>query len=312
VPSGDDRAGIATPPGAPGSPARADNGPTMPRRTPANPASATTRAGEVRLLPDTDRPDAHLLTLDGTPQSYVDLDDPAHLEFEYVRRLAHLADLALPPEPEPIDALHLGGGALTLPRYVAHTRPGSRQLAVEIDPDLIEFVRTHLPLDKKIRLRVRASDAREALAGMKPGSWDLLISDVFAGARTPAHLTSLEYVQLTAHALREHGVYTANLADGTALRFARAQAATVHAVYPHTVLIAEPAVLRGRRYGNVVLAGSRHPLPVPALVRATAADPFPARVLAGDELVAWIGGAAVVTDATAADSPQPPPGTFVV
>ncbi|WP_051452114.1 spermidine synthase [Actinospica robiniae] len=284
----------------------------MPRRTPAAPASATTRTGEVRLLPDTDRPDAHLLTLDGTPQSYVDLDDPTHLEFEYVRRLAHLADLALAPESAAVDALHLGGGALTLPRYLAHTRPGSRQLAVEIDPELTEFVRTHLPLDKRARLRVRAADAREALAGMKPDSWDLVISDVFAGARTPAHLTSLEYVQLTAHALREPGVYAANLADGAPLRFARAQAATVQAVYPHVVLIAEPAVLRGRRYGNIVLAGSRHPLPVPALVRATAADPFTARVLTGDELTTWIGGAVPVTDATAADSPEPPPGTFVV
>ena len=284
----------------------------MPRRTPATPAAVTTRTGEVRLLPDTDLPDAHLLTVDGTPQSYVDLDDPTHLEFEYVRRLAHLADLALPPAPAAVDALHLGGGALTLPRYLAHTRPGSRQLAVEIDPELTEFVRTHLPLDKRARLRVRAADAREALATMKPQAWDLLVSDVFAGARTPAHLTSLEYVQLTAHALRDGGVYAANLADGSPLRFARAQAATVQAVYPHAVLIAEPAVLRGRRYGNLVLAASRHPLPVAALTRATAADPFPARVLAGEELAAWTGGAVPVTDATAADSPEPPPGTFTV
>jgi spermidine synthase len=285
----------------------------MPRRTPATPASATTRTGHVRLLPDTDHPDAHLLTVDATPQSYVDLDDPTHLEFEYIRRLAHLADLAhTEPPPAPLDALHLGGGALTLPRYLAHTRPGSRQLAIEIDPDLTAFVRTHLPLDKRARLRVRAADAREALAGMKPETWDLLISDVFAGARTPAHLTSIEYVQFGARALREHGVYAANLADGAPLRFARAQAATVLAVYPHAALIAEPAVLRGRRYGNLVLAGSRHPLPVPELTRATAADPFPARVLADEELTAWAAGAAPVTDATAADSPEPPPGTFTV
>lgn len=284
----------------------------MPRRTPATPAAVTTSTGEVRLLPDTDLADAHLLTVDGTPQSYVDLEDPTHLEFEYVRRLAHLADLALPAAPAAVDALHLGGGALTLPRYLAHTRPGSRQLAVEIDPELTAFVRAHLPLDKRARVRVRAADAREALSGMKPQAWDLIVSDVFAGARTPAHLTSLEYVQLTARALREHGVYAANLADGSPLRFARAQAATVQAVYPHAILIAEPAVLRGRRYGNLVLAGSRHPLPVPELSRATAADPFAARVLAGDELAAWTGGAAAVTDTTAADSPAPPPGTFVV
>ncbi|HET9168308.1 MAG TPA: fused MFS/spermidine synthase [Actinospica sp.] len=283
----------------------------MPRRSPAEPATAHTRTGLARLMPDTDHPAAYLLTVEDTPQSYVDLDDPAHLEFEYIRRLAHLADLAF-PAAEPVDALHLGGGALTLPRYLAHTRPGSRQLAVEIDTALIEFVRTHLPLDKRARIRVRAADAREALTTLKPAAWDLIVSDVFAGARTPAHLTSIEYVQLTATALRETGVYAANLADGAPLRFARAQAATVHAVYPHCALIAEPGVLRGRRFGNLVLAAAHQPLPLAELTRKAAADPFPARVLAGDELRQWTAGAAPVTDATAADSPAPPPGAFTV
>jgi spermidine synthase len=261
-------------------------------------------------MPDTDHPAAYLLTLDDTPQSYVDLDDPAHLEFEYVRRLAHLTDHALPPGP--IDALHLGGGALTLPRYLHHTRPGSRQLAVEIDPALTDFVRTHLPLDKRARIRVRAADAREALTGMKPATWDLIVSDVYAGARTPAHLTTLEYVQAGANALRQTGLYTANLADGAPLAYSRAQAATVLAVYPHALLIAEPAVLRGRRFGNLVLAAAHHPLPLAELTRATAADPFPARVLADDELRNWTAGATPVTDAAATDSPPPPPGAFTV
>jgi spermidine synthase len=286
----------------------------MPRRTPAKPATTHTQGGLARLLPDTDHPAAYLLTLDETPQSYVNLDDPTHLEFEYIRRLAHLTEHALPehPQPTPVDALHLGGGALTLPRYLAHTRPGSRQLAIEIDTTLTEFVRTHLPLDKRARIRVRAADARQALTTMKPAAWDLVISDVFAGARTPAHLTTLEYVHLTAHTLRPTGLYAANLADGGKLAFARAQAATVLAVYPHTALIAEAAVLRGRRFGNLVLAGAHHPLPLAALTRKAAADPFPARVIADDELRQWTAGATPVTDATATDSPEPPAGAFTV
>jgi Spermine/spermidine synthase domain len=283
----------------------------MPRRTPAEPATARTLGGLTRLLPDTDHPDAYLLTVENTPQSYVDLDDPAHLEFEYIRRLAHLTDHAF-PATAPLDALHLGGGALTLPRYLAHTRPGSRQLAVEIDAGLTEFVRTHLPLDKKARIRVRAADAREALTTMKPAAWDLIISDVFAGARTPSHLTSLEYLRLAARALRETGIYAANLADGAPLKFARAQAATLLAVYPHCALIAEPGVLRGRRFGNLVLAGGHQPLPLAQLTRTSAADPFPARVLADGELRQWVAGAAPVTDATATDSPEPPAGAFTV
>jgi len=284
-------------------------------RRPAHiPVDARTAFGEARLMPDTDFPRAYLLVVDGAPQSYVDLDDPGRLEFEYVRRLGHLADTAFPPGA-PLSALHLGGGALTLPRYIAHTRPGSSQLAVEIDDALTALVREHLPWDKRWRLRVRAQDARLALASRPAASADLIVSDAFAGARTPRHLTSVEYVRLAAAALRPGGVYAANLADGRGgpgphLAFARAQAATLRAVFPHLVMIAEPSVLRGRRFGNLVLAAARVPLPAAALARRTAADPFPARVCADAEVEEWIAGAAPVTDATAADSPEPPPGAF--
>jgi spermidine synthase len=281
------------------------------RRADPPPVAVRTATGTARLLPDVDRPGAMLLTLDDTPQSYVDPHDPARLEFEYVRRLAHLADAAF-PVPARLDAVHLGGGALSLPRYLAYTRPGSDQLAVEIDEELTAFVRLHLPWDRRWRLRVRAADAREALATRRAGSADLIVSDVFAGARTPAHLTSVQYVDLAARALRPAGVYGANIADGAPLAFARGQAATVRAVFPHAAMIAEPSLLRGRRFGNLVLAASRAPLPVAELARRAAADSFPARVTAGADLDAWIGGAAPVTDATAAPSPEPPPGAFEV
>lgn len=277
----------------------------------AIPRSLETPGGQVRLLPDVDRPGGYLLTVDNTPQSFVDLQDPGYLEFEYVRRLGHVIDLAF-PEGAALDAVHLGGGALTLPRYVAHTRPGSRQLAVELDAPLIEFVREHLPWDRRWRLRVRASDAREALGTLREGSWDLVVSDVFAGARTPRQVTTVEYVRLAARALRPGGVYAVNIADGAPLGFARAQAATVAAVFGQVCVLAEPSVLRGRRFGNLVLVASREMLPLAAMSRRVAADPFPARVMAGEEVGAWCAGAVAVVDAVSVDSPAPPPGAFEV
>jgi spermidine synthase len=278
------------------------------RREPP-PASARTTTGLARLLPDLDRPGAMLLTLDGVPQSYVDPHDPTVLEFEYVRTLAYLVDAFFPPGQR-VEAIHLGGGGLSLARYLAHTRPGSAQLAVEIDGPLTEFVREHLPWDRHWRLRVRAADARDALATRRPASADLIVSDAFVGARTPAHLTSVQYVALAKAALRPAGLYAVNLADGAPLTFARAQAATVRALFPHTALIAEPSVLRGRRFGNIVLAGSDTTLPLHQLARAAAADPFPARVYAAEQLDAWIAGTPPVTDTDAAPSPQPPPHAF--
>ncbi|WP_354638439.1 spermidine synthase [Kitasatospora camelliae] len=265
--------------------------------------------GTAKLMPDLDRDGGWLLTLDGTPQSYVDLADPTHLEFEYVQRIAHLLDTAA-PAGEPLDALHLGGGALTLPRYLATTRPGSRQHVVEIDGALVRLIADRLPWPPEITVGV--GDAREALAAVAPGTVDLVVADVFHGSRTPAHLTSVEFLRLAATALRPGGRYAANLADGPPLAFARAQAATVREVFPYSCLVAEPGVLRGRRYGNVLLVGSDRPLPAGELARRFAADAFPARLVEGEDLDAFPAGRGATTDADAEDSPPPPPGAFTL
>ncbi len=289
------------------------------------PVLRATDLGRAKLLPDVDHDGGWLLTLDDTPQSYVDLADPTHLEFEYTRRLGHLVD-ALDrqggpdgpdgPEGGAVDALHLGGGALTLPRYLAATRPGSRQRVVEVDGPLLDLVEQHLPWQGPgVDITAEVGDAREALAALArtaPGSLDLVVADVFHGSRTPRHLTSVEFLRLAAAVLRPGGVYAANLADGAPLAFARAQTATLRAVFPQTCLIAEPPVLRGRRYGNILLVGSAGPLPVADLVRRLAGDIFPARLTDGADLAAFAGRTPPVTDATATDSPPPPDGAFSV
>lgn len=253
------------------------------------------RFGMAELVPDLSRTGSWLLFTGGVPQSQVDTDDPGYLEFEYVRRIGHVADLAF-PAGEPLRVLHLGGGALTLPRYLAHTRPGSRQLVAELDAPLTELVRKYLPLPPGHRIRVRAADARDVLESAREASYDLVINDVFAGARTPFHLTTAECARAAARALRSGGVYVVNVADGPALGHARRTVATIRSEYKETCMIAEPAVLRGRRLGNLVLVASDRPLPSAALRRATAGDPFPARVVDGDELARFASGAAVITD----------------
>jgi len=264
--------------------------------------------GRAELLRDADRREAWMLLIDGVPQSHVDLADPGYLDFEYVRRLGHLIDEA-GPAGQPLRVLHLGAGALTLARYVALTRPGSPQLAVEVDGALVDLIRLRLP-PRNPRLRVRVGDARAELEQLRPGSFDMVIADVFAGGRTPAHLTSAEFWTAARRAVRGTGVVAANVADGPPLPHARAQVATVQAVFPHACLIADPAVLRGRRFGNLVLAGSLASLPVAALTRRAAGDPMPGRLVHGRDLARFSGGAKPVTDATATGSPAPPPDAF--
>lgn len=265
--------------------------------------------GTAELVPDPERPRAWSLLIDGAPQSHVDLDDPARLDFAYQRRLGHVIDLAAPPG-RPLHVLHLGGGALTLPRYVAATRPRSTQQVVEIDTALVDLVRRELPLERTWRIRVRGGDAREGLARL-PDHWaDLVIADVFSGARTPAHLTTAEFLAAVARVLRPGGVYAANLTDGGPLAFLRSQIATVRAAFPYACLAADPAVLRGRRFGNALLAAGDHELPVAELTRRIAADPHPGRLEHGRALDDFTGGAPVVTDAIAQASPAPPAEAF--
>ena len=269
--------------------------------------SAEGAHGRAELLRDADRRAAWMLLVDGVPQSHVDLEDPGYLDFEYVRRLGHVIDTAAPPG-QPLRVLHLGAGALTLARYVTASRPGSPQLAVEVDAALVDLVRLRLPLR---RVRVRVGDAREVLERLRRGSYDVVIADVFAGGRTPAHLTTVEYMSAVRRALSEEGVFAANVADGAPLAHARAQVATARTVFPQVALIADAGVLRGRRFGNLVLVASREPLPVDRLTRLAAADPMPGRVRHGEELARFTAGAKPVTDADASPSPAPPAGVFV-
>jgi spermidine synthase len=267
----------------------------------------TVASGVAELIPDTDRPSSYTLLLDGAPQSHVDLADPTHLEFEYIRRMAAALDLIAPPG-QALRTLHLGGGALTLPRYLAVTRPGSPQRVVEIDGPLVELVRRELPLPPKASIRVRVADARAALEGMRAGGYDVVVLDVFAGARTPAHLASVEFAREVARVLDPAGWLIANVADGPPLRYARAQVATIRDALPSACLVADAAVLRGRRFGNLVVVAGRTPPPVAELTRRAAGDWFPGRV--ETDLDRFTGGATPVTDSVAVASPSPPAGLF--
>lgn len=245
------------------------------------------------------------IVVDGTPQSHVDPTDPSYLAFEYVARMGAVID-QLPDGP--ISAVHLGAGGLTLPRYIAHTRPGSRQQVVELHQPLVDLVREHLPLPRDARVRVRFGDARAGIARMPPalrGSADLVVSDVYSGAQTPAHLTTVEFYAEAAELLAPTGILLVNVADGSGLAFARRQAATILDVLPNLAILAEVQVLKGRRFGNLVFAASASPMPTDWLPRLMAAGPHPAKIAEGAEVERFIAGALPVTDADATASPKP-------
>ena len=253
------------------------------------------------------------LVVDGTPQSHVDLDDPTHLHFEYIVRMGAVIDQVGEPG-RPLTAVHLGAGALTIPRYVEATRPGSRQQVIELEAPLVQLVRAHLPLPRGASIRIRIGDARAGVGKLPAalqGQCDLVVSDVFSGAQTPAHLTSVEFYREVAQLLAPTGILLVNIADGPGLAFARRQVATVSAVFAEVALLADTQVLKGRRFGNLVVAASASPLPTEWLPRILAAGPHPAKIAQGDEVAAFAEGARVVTDADAVASPRPDASLFL-
>jgi SAM-dependent methyltransferase len=254
--------------------------------------------GRVELLADADRPGGWLLTVDRIRQSYVDLDDPTYLDFEYVQAFADVLD-ALPAGP--LAVTHIGGGACTLARYVTATRPGSPQIVLEPDVALIELVRARLPLPPRSRIRIRQQDGRTGVAALRAASADVVVLDAFAGGRVPPELTTIEFLSDVARVLRPDGVFLANVADGPPLTYSQRLAATARAVFPGALVVGDAGVTKGRRFGNLVLVAGRAGLPTDAIRRAAAAAPFPRSVV-----VTYGRGAKPLRDADSLRSPEPP------
>jgi hypothetical protein len=265
-------------------------------------------AARVELIRDLDRPNGWLLVVDGVPQSYVDLDNPTHLEFEYIGLMAGVLDV-LVPEPEPLDVVHLGGGGCTLARYVAVTRPGSRQVVLEADEEVLSVGRERLGLESLPGVDIRLADARAGLVGLDPGSADVAVVDVFDGPEVPAHLLSADALWDVRRVMRDEGLVVANVADSTPFDFARRTVAAFRVVFEHVALLGYPGVLRGRSFGNLVPVASGVALPIAELRRMAARSVPPARLVCGEALDAFVDDAEAATDVNPAVAPAPPDWT---
>jgi hypothetical protein len=218
--------------------------------------------GQAELVPEADRPGCWTLLIDGLPQSHVDLPHPARLHFDYLRWLGYVIDAAT-THHDPLRVLHLGGGALALPRFTAATRPGSAQLVIERDAALIKLVRRVLPLPTRSGIRVRHAEACATVQALAPNRFDLVIADFPA---MPPQLS-----QQVGRLLRPGGLFAANL-----LRRAKTY---VPSGFHDICLIGDPNVLRGRRDGNIVLAACLDgPLPADRLSSAIAREAQPVRL----------------------------------
>lgn len=269
---------------------------------------------EARLTLLDKRTRRYELSVDGIPQSVVSLADPRSLEYPYIRHIARAID-AEGPAGEPLFTVHLGAGALTLPRYVEATRPGSPQLVVEFEPELYGAMIAALPLPPDHRLEVRFGDARavadepldaepSAATGAAWRDAPFTVVDLWDAAVIHRRVASLEFYRRVAARSADDGVVAVNLLDGSPFEYSRRQAATLQAVFANVAVVLDfdPADEEGP-LGNVVILASDAPLAAvshPQLFGAP--TPY---LLHGDAFDTWIGDAAIMTDADGSDSPDP-------
>jgi hypothetical protein len=234
--------------------------------------------GELIVERDPERASGRLLRQDGMDASYIDLADPRHIEFDYVR-WARLIIRAFAAH----HVLHVGGAACTLAQALQAEDAVSRHEVFEVDARVLEVARIHLGLRRQPRLKVRVADGRAALELRPDNSADAIVIDAFVGARVPRHLVTREAFETYA---RIAPLTIVNVVDTAGWRDARAIAAGLGDTHGHVGALGSGS----RRGGNLVLFGSAGEPRRQQLESAAAADTSAARLLAATDLagsVAW-------------------------
>lgn len=260
-----------------------------------NPCDIETAYHCARIVADPERPSGRTLLLNSARHSYVDLADPTHLRFAYIQWIGAVADVAT-PKGQRLDALHLGGGGFTMPRYLTATRPGTDNLVFEIDGGLVELGERELDVRPGPDLRAVVGDARMLVGEEPTDSRDLVVGDAFGHLVVPWHLATREMAAQIRRVVRPGGVYVQNVIDYPPLRFIRSELATVAAEFRHVALIAPPAALAGEHGANFLIVAADAPLPLAALGDRLGTLEEPVRLLSDVDLTRFIGGALVLTD----------------
>jgi spermidine synthase len=257
----------------------------------------------IRVVEDGANPSGRTLVLDQLRHAYVDLEDPHHLEFAYIRWFDAALAGTFEARDGVVDALYVGGGGFSFPRHLAAAWPASRHTVLELDPVVHDVARTELGLESSPALRVVLGDARPSVLALPDDGFDVIVGDAFGSLSVPWHLTTDEFLGELDRVLRPDGIYVMNIIDGPALSFVRAEARTLAARFEHVAVLARPAAFTGidggpGGGGNVVLVAAHDPIDTDGLAaRIARSGTAQVRTVSGEaDLRAFIGDAPFLTD----------------
>ncbi len=252
----------------------------------------------MTVVSDPTDPNGRTLVLDRVRHAHVDLADPTSLEFRYIRWFADAAAGLVAARGGDIDAVHIGGGGFSFPRYLAAVAPASRHVVLELDAEVLAIARDELGFPPTSAIEVRLGDARLGIRSIPSDAADLVVGDAFGSLSVPWHLTTREFLTQVDRVLRDDGRYLMNLIDARGLRFARAETATLRTIWPHVAVVAPAAALDGGGGANIVLLASSAPLDVAGLRARLDARGDRSTVILGEPaaLDAFTADASVLTD----------------
>jgi spermidine synthase len=252
----------------------------------------------MTVVLDPGDPNGRTLVLDRVRHAHVDLADPTSLEFRYIRWFADASAGLVAASSGDVDAVHIGGGGFSFPRYLAALAPASRHVVLELDAEVLAVARDELGFARAHAIDVRVGDARLGIRSIQSDAADLVVGDAFGSLSVPWHLTTREFLAQVDRILRAEGLYLMNLIDARGLSFARAEAATLRTVWPHVAVVAPAAALDGSGGANIVLLASSAPLDVVGLRARLDARGDSSTVILGEPaaLDAFTADAPVLTD----------------
>ena len=214
----------------------------------------------IKVRADDENPRIRILTLDRLVHSYVNLDQPTQLRYAYERIYASVLH-AVFPITTGVNALFIGGGGYTFPRYLEITYPQSQIEVIEIDPGVTEIAYSELGLPAETTIRTLNEDARSVISRLPDAArYDLIVGDAFNDFSVPYHLTTLEFNQLVAEHLTDQGIYMINIIDGKQGSFLRAYVYTLRQTFNYVYVAGVDGALGAEVRQTYVLVASQHPL----------------------------------------------------
>jgi spermidine synthase len=170
----------------------------------------------IKLKKDMTRSDGirlEALVLDHLVHSYTDLNDPSHMEYEYLRIYEEFVRWQA-KKRKSFNSLFIGGGGYTFPRFIGAKYPKADIDVVEIDPEVTQVVYQYLGVAKESRIRSFNEDGRWFVMNCKErGRYDFIFGDAFNDLSIPYHLTTKEFIMQLKAILKPDGLLLANVID---------------------------------------------------------------------------------------------------